>query len=76
MRESQGVELRDISHRTKVGLPYLKAIEEEDYAALPAPVYVRGFVAELAKCLRLDAAQVSRTYVKRFRRYLEERGEA
>lgn len=76
VRESQGVELKDISQRTKVGLPYLKAIEEDDYASLPAPVYVRGFVAELAKCLRLDAAQVSRTYVKRFRRYLEERGEA
>ncbi len=76
VRESQGVDLKDISHRTKVGLPYLRAIEEEDYGSLPAPVYVRGFVAELAKFLRLDANQVSRTYVKRFRRYLEERGEA
>ncbi len=76
IRESQGIELKDISHRTKVGLAYLRAIEEDDYASLPAPVYVRGFVAELAKCLRLDSAQVSRTYVKRFRRYLEERGEA
>jgi flagellar biosynthesis protein FlhG len=75
VRESQGIDLRDISQRTKVGLAYLKAIEEDDYPALPAPVYVRGFVAELAKCLRLDAAQVSRTYVKRFRRYLEDRGE-
>jgi flagellar biosynthesis protein FlhG len=73
VRESQGIELRDISHRTKVALPYLRAIEDEDFAALPAPVYVRGFVAELAKCLRLDASQVSRTYVKRFRRFLEER---
>jgi flagellar biosynthesis protein FlhG len=76
VRESQGVDLKDISHRTKVGLPYLQAIEDEDYGALPAPVYVRGFVAELAKFLRLDATQVSRTYVKRYRRYLEERGEA
>ncbi len=73
VRESQGVDLRDISQRTKVGLPYLKAIEDEDFGALPAPVYVRGFVAELAKYLSLDSAQVSRTYVKRYRRYLEER---
>ncbi|HEY8426997.1 MAG TPA: helix-turn-helix domain-containing protein, partial [Sandaracinaceae bacterium] len=75
VRESQGIELKDISQRTKVGIGYLRAIEEDDYASLPAPVYVRGFVAEMAKCLRLDAAQVSRTYVKRFRRYLEERGQ-
>lgn len=74
VRDSQGIDLRDISQRTKVGLAYLAAIEGDDYATLPAPVYVRGFVAELAKCLRLDPAQVSRTYVKRYRRYLEERG--
>ena len=76
VRESQGIELRDISARTKVGLAYLSAIEADDFALLPAPVYVRGFVTELAKFLRLDAVQVSRTYVKRFKRYLEERGEA
>ncbi|HJL18519.1 MAG TPA: helix-turn-helix domain-containing protein [Sandaracinaceae bacterium LLY-WYZ-13_1] len=76
VRESQGVELRDISQTTKVGMPYLRAIEEDDYGALPAPVYVRGFVTEFAKYLRLDSAQVSRTYVKRYRRYLDERGEA
>ena len=27
---------------------------------------------EVAKCLRLDAEQVSRTYVQRYRRYLED----
>jgi flagellar biosynthesis protein FlhG len=73
VRESLGVELANISQKTKVALPYLAAIEDESFAALPAPVYVRGFVAELAKFLRLDPAQVSRTYVKRYRRYLEER---
>lgn len=75
VRESQGVELRAISQRTKVGLDYLVAIEIEDYSALPAPVYVRGFVTEFAKYLRLDSAQVSRTYVKRYRRFIEERGQ-
>lgn len=74
VRESSGIDLRDISQKTKVGLYYLKAIEQDDYGALPAAVYVRGFVAELAKYLRLDAAHVSRTYVKRYKRFLEERG--
>lgn len=73
VRESQGVDLRAVSHTTKVGLAYLRAIEEDEYALLPAPVYVRGFVTELAKFLHLDAAHVSRTYVKRYKRYLEER---
>lgn len=74
VRESQGVSLRDVSSRTKVGLPYLEAIESDDFAALPAPVYVRGFVTEIAKTLKLDASQVARTYVRRLRRFLEERG--
>ena len=74
VRESRGVELKDISHTTKVGMPYLRAIEEDDYASLPAPVYVRGFVTELAKYLQLDATQVSRTYVKRYKRFLDEHG--
>lgn len=74
VRESMGVDLRDISQRTKVGLVYLRAIEEDNFSALPAPVYVRGFVAEMAKHLKLDSVHVSRTYVKRYKRYLEERG--
>lgn len=74
VRESQGMPLRDVSARTKVGLPYLEAIEADAFDALPAPVYVRGFVTEIAKTLKLDAAQVARTYVRRYRRHLEERG--
>ena len=73
MRESRGVRLEEISTRTKVGIPYLAAIEADDFAALPAPVYVRGFVGELAKYLGLDATQVARTYVRRLRRAIEER---
>lgn len=76
VRESQGVALREVSARTKVGLAYLEAIEGDDFAALPAPVYVRGFVTEVAKALKLDSSQVARTYVRRFRRYLDERGRA
>lgn len=75
VRESLGIDLKAISQTTKVGLNYLEAIENDDYGDLPAPVYVRGFVTEFAKFLRLDAAQVSRTYVRRYKRFLEERGE-
>lgn len=73
VRESQGLRIEDISQRTKVGQPYLSAIEGEDFTVLPAAVYVRGFVAEMAKVLKLDAAQVARTYVRRYKRFLDER---
>lgn len=74
VRESLGVSLRDVTARTKIGITYLKAIEEEEFDLLPALVYTSGFVRELAKQLRLDHQQVVKTYIRRFRRYLEETG--
>jgi flagellar biosynthesis protein FlhG len=67
VRESQGIELAEISSRTKISKAHLVALEEETYDSLPAMVYVRGFVTELAKYLRLDPAQVQRTYLRRMR---------
>jgi flagellar biosynthesis protein FlhG len=67
VRESQGIELSEISSRTKISKAHLVALEEETYEHLPATVYVRGFVAELAKYLRLDPSQVQRTYLRRMR---------
>jgi flagellar biosynthesis protein FlhG len=70
VRESLGTDLEEIASRTKISLPYLRAIESEDFAALPAFVYARGFVHEVARCLNLDPTQVTRTYLKRFREWL------
>lgn len=67
VRESQGIEIAEISSRTKISKSHLQALEEETYEHLPAIVYVRGFVTELAKYLRLDPAQVQRTYLRRMR---------
>jgi flagellar biosynthesis protein FlhG len=70
VRESLGTDLEVIASRTKISLPYLRAIESEDFAGLPAFVYARGFVHEVARCLNLDPTQVTRTYLKRFREWL------
>lgn len=69
VRESQGIELEDIASRTKISPAYLKAIEHEDFKSLPPLVYTRGFVQQVAKHLKLDPTQVSRTYLKRMRRW-------
>lgn len=67
VRESQGVEIEDIAQRTKISSVHLRAIESEAFAELPAMVYTRGFVQQLAKYLGLDTTQVSRTYLARMR---------
>jgi curved DNA-binding protein CbpA len=66
IRMSRGVELEEIAFVTKISQLYLRFLEENRYHDLPAQVYVRGFVREYAKCLRLDPAQVTDTYMKRF----------
>jgi flagellar biosynthesis protein FlhG len=74
VRESRGIDLREVSAKTKIGAAHLGAIEAEDFAALPPLVYVRGFLVELAKFHRLDPSQVARTYLRRARELLELRG--
>jgi flagellar biosynthesis protein FlhG len=74
VRESQGVEITDIASRTKIAVTHLRAIEKDAFGELPALVYTRGFVQELAKCLRLDPSQVARTYLKRMRESLAASG--
>ena len=72
VRQSQGTSLDQISERTKVGTTYLRCIEDEEFEKLPAAVYVRGFVTEFAKCLRLDPEQVSQSYLRRYRARMED----
>jgi flagellar biosynthesis protein FlhG len=74
VRESQGLELAEISAKTKIARTYLQALEDERFEDLPALVYTRGFLAELAKQLRLDPAHVHRTYLRRLRDEMVARG--
>src|SRR5450432_1577 len=67
VRESRGMELSEVAQRTKISERHLRSIEDERFDELPAPVYVRGFVAQIARVLRIDPAQAAETYIRRFR---------
>jgi flagellar biosynthesis protein FlhG len=67
IREAIGIELREIAEKSKIGMAYLQALEGEVFNKLPAPVYVRGFLAEYARALGLDAERVKSTYLERYR---------
>jgi len=74
VRESLGLDLVDISIKTKIARAHLQAIEDERFEELPALVYTRGFLGEFAKQLRLDPTQVQKTFVRRLREELAARG--
>lgn len=65
VREARGLDLRDISDQSKIGMSYLNALEEENYLELPALVYVRGFLLEYSKRLRLSQEDVLESYLSR-----------
>lgn len=65
-RLHRGLEIEDISGITKINPTYLRFIEEDRYADLPARVYVRGFVTAFADCVGLDAKRAAASYMKKF----------
>jgi len=54
VRESKGVNLATLSEDTKIAQRYLTAIEENAFDRLPAPVFVRGYLREIAAVLGID----------------------
>jgi curved DNA-binding protein CbpA len=65
IREAQGISLRHIASVTKIGLRFLDYVEEDRFALLPAPVYLRGFVQEYARLVGLDPRRAADAYMKR-----------
>ena len=65
---------RDQRRRRRSRARTCRRIEDERFDDLPALVYTRGFLVELAKQLRLDPAQVQKTYLRRMREELATRG--
>ena len=63
IREYKNVDLDRLADMTKVAKGHLNNIELEDFSKLPAPVYVRGFVFQYAKCLKLKPDAVANSYI-------------
>jgi flagellar biosynthesis protein FlhG len=67
VREIRGLELGDIAQRTKISERDLRALEEEQFSDMPAAVYVRGYVTEYARALRLNPQRAAESYLVRYR---------
>lgn len=57
-REAQGYTIYDVAEVTKIRTDHLRALEEGNYDVFVAPVYIRGFVRNYARYLRMDLAAV------------------
>ena len=59
-REAAGLSRAQIAEHTKIPERHLLAIEQDNYAALPARTYAVGFSRTYARALGLDEAEITR----------------
>lgn len=68
IREYKNVELNRMADMTKVSKTYIRNIEDEAFDKLPASVYVRGFVYQYAKSLKLNPELVANSFLYRMKK--------
>nr|BFD61209.1 hypothetical protein CKG001_33160 [Bdellovibrio sp. CKG001]BFD68881.1 hypothetical protein HAGR004_39030 [Bdellovibrio sp. HAGR004] len=70
VREYKQISVAKMSEITKINSYYVTAIENMDAGNLPAIVFVRGYVVQIAKALGLDDKKVADSYMKSFKNNL------
>ncbi|MCB5187670.1 DUF4115 domain-containing protein [Methylobacillus caricis] len=61
-RERLGLSMDDVSHRLRLSLRQIQALESDDFAVMPEAVITRGFIRNYARLLDIDAAPLLRVY--------------
>jgi DnaJ-class molecular chaperone len=67
VREYKQISTQRMSETTKINSYYVTAIEGMDPGNLPAVVFVRGYVVQIAKALGLNDKKVADSYMKNFK---------
>lgn len=60
-RRRQSLSVTDVARQLKLSPRQVEALERDDYAALPGPVFVRGFMRNYARMLGVDAEPLVRS---------------
>jgi len=72
VREYKQYSFELLHEKTKVNPWYIAALERMEPENLPAPVYVRGYVVQMAKTLGLNEKQVADSYMKLYKQRVEQ----
>lgn len=65
LRRRESTSLQALSRHTSIGLKYITAIEDGEIDVLPRPVYLRGYLREIARAFEVDPDELVRKYVAR-----------
>ena len=61
-REKKDISLREAGQATKIGINFLKALENDEYDAFPNIVYLKSFLKNYAYFLGLDGEKMAREF--------------
>jgi cytoskeletal protein RodZ len=64
-REEAGLDLHEVAHTLRIQYEYLKALESGNLERLPPAVYVRAYIREYARFLKIDAGPILEEYTSR-----------
>src|SRR5262245_41243768 len=65
IRERQGISVDEIARSTRVLHHYLEALERDDLASLPAPVFAKGFIRAYCQALGIPADEPLKLFEQR-----------
>jgi cytoskeleton protein RodZ len=57
-RQAQGLATADVARRLKLSVGQVEALEAGRYHGLPGPIFVRGFIRNYAKLVKLDPEEL------------------
>jgi cytoskeletal protein RodZ len=63
-RERQGIGIADVAETTRIAHHHLRALERNDFDALPGDVFVKGYLRAYADYLDVDADLMIEDYVR------------
>jgi len=66
IRHELAISLESIAQQTKIRIDYLSGLEEDNAAALPAAVFLKGFLKAYLKCLCIEPVdEICTKYINR-----------
>ena len=64
LRESVGIDLHEVFEVTRINIPILKSIEENEFDKLPPIIYLKNFLKSYADIFQLDSSVVVDGYIE------------
>ena len=67
VREHRNITIEQIHSKTKIKIAILRALETESFEELPSTTFVRGYLGNIAKVLRIEHLPFVSEYMRRYR---------